>query len=150
MVSGVLPLRPRAYVAAVAPATGLFRAINWAFEQDGDLTWGDLGILVADPVLVAQFNHLHRLQARRVRVGTAEQAARARSFHGVVIAYCPDAAMLATAEAVPGTRGVAAVAAHNDELLAWVAAPAPHHLGGAVLPASPLAAEPGQPLQPSN
>lgn len=44
-----------------------------------------------------------------MRIGTAERTARARSFHGVLIAYCPDAAMLAAA--VPGARAVAAVAA---------------------------------------
>lgn len=62
MISGVLPPRPRAYVAApVAPAAGLFRAINWAFDQDCDLTWKDLAILVADPALVAPFSPLRRL-----------------------------------------------------------------------------------------
>lgn len=143
MISAVLPQRPRAYVAApVAPANGLFRAINWAFDQDSDLTWKDLGILVADPVLVRELNHLHRLQARGVRIGTAGQAARARSFHGALIVYCPDAAMLAAAEAVPGARAVAAVAAHNDELLAWVIAGTAQHLGGDVLPVAPLAAAP--------
>ncbi|MCT1615582.1 hypothetical protein [Kocuria marina] len=144
MISGVLPPRPRAYVAApVAPAAALFLAINWAFDQDGDPTWKDLGILVADPVLVAQLNHLHRLQARGVRIGTTEQTARARSFHGVLIAYCPDAAMLAAAAAVPGARAVAAVAAGTAQ-----------HLGDAGVPAAPLAAAPvaagpRQPLQPS-
>ncbi|GEO97019.1 hypothetical protein KTU01_31420 [Kocuria turfanensis] len=55
---------------------------------------------------------------------------------------------------MPGARAVAAVAAHNDELLAWVTASTPQHLGGDVLPAPPLAAAPvsagpGQLLQPS-
>ena len=67
MIFGVLPPRPRAYVAApVVPAAGLFRAINCAFDQDGDPTWKDLGILVADPALVAPFSPLYRLQARGV------------------------------------------------------------------------------------
>lgn len=155
MISGVLPQRSRAYVAApVAPANGLFRVINWAFDQADDLTWENLGILVADPVLVTQLSHLRRLRFRGVRLGTAEQAGRARSFHGVLIAHCPDAAILSAAEAVSGARAVAAVAAHNDELLAWVAAGTPQHLGGGVLPASPpaaapVAAGPGQLLQPS-
>ena len=62
MIFGVLPPRPRAYVAtSVAPDAGLFRAISWAFDQDGDLTWKDLGILVADPALVAPFSPLRRL-----------------------------------------------------------------------------------------
>lgn len=154
MISGALPARARAYVAApVALAAGLFRAISWAFDQDGDLTWKDLGILVADPALVAPFSPLRRLQAREVRIGTAGQAARARSFHGVLIAYCPDAAMLAAAEVVPGARAVAAVAAHIEPLLAWVTAGAAQHLGGDVVSAAPLAAAPvaagpGQPLQP--
>ncbi|MGX5359049.1 hypothetical protein [Kocuria sp. KH4] len=137
----------------MAPANGLFQAINWAFDQADDLTWGDLGILVADPVLVVQLNHLHRLQARGVRIGTTEQAGRARFFHGVLIAYCPDAAMLTTAEAVPGARAVAAVAAHNNQLLAWVAAGTPQHLGGDDLSGlsstTPVAAGSGQLLQPS-
>lgn len=154
MISGVLPQRPRAYVAApVAPANGLFRVINWAFDQADDLAWEDLGILVVDPVMVVQLTHLRRLKTRGVRIGTAEQAARARSFHGVLIAYCPDAAMLAAAEAAPGARAVAAVAAHNEQLLEWVAASTPQHLGGDVLPGlprtAPVVAGPGQLLQPS-
>lgn len=150
-MSVVLRGRPRAYVAApVAPANGLFQAINWAFDQAEELTWGDLGILVADPVMVAQLSHLHRLRARGVRIGTAEQAARARSFHGVVIAYCPDRSMLAAAEALPGVRGLAAVALHNDQLADWVAACAPQHLGGDALPAGVTApARSAGPLQPS-
>ena len=155
MVFGVLPQRPRAYLAApVAAANGLFQAINWAFDQDDDLTWADLGILVADPALVVQLSHLRRLKTRGVRIGTAEQAARTRSFHGVMIAYCPDAAMLAAAEAAPGGRAVAAVADHNEHLLAWAAAAAPQHLGGDVLPglprtAAPVSAGSGQLLRPS-
>lgn len=156
MISGVLSQRPRAYVAApVAPANGLFQIINWAFEQAEDLTWGDLGILVADPTMVVQLSHLRRLTSRGVRIGTAEQAARARSFHGVMIAYCPDATMLTTAEAVPGARAVAAVAALNEPLLEWVAAGTPQHLAGDVLPTLPQAttpafAGPGRVLQPSD
>lgn len=150
-MSVILRGRPRAYVAApVAPASGLFQAINWAFDQAEELTWGDLGILVADPVMVAQLSHLHRLSARGVRIGTAEQAARARSFHGVVIAYCPGRSMLTAAEALPGVRGLAAVALHNDQLADWVAACAPLHLGGDVLPAGATAlARSASPLQPS-
>lgn len=74
-MSVVLRGRPRAYVAApVAPANGLFQAIHWAFDQAEDLTWGDLGILVTDPAMAAQLSHLHRLKARGVRIGTADQA----------------------------------------------------------------------------
>jgi hypothetical protein len=155
-VSSVVPLqRPRAYVASpVAPANGLFRVINWAFDQEGDLTWSDLRILVADTAMVSQLNHLQRLQSRGVRIGTAEQAARARSFHGMVIAYCPDPTMLAAAEALPGIQGLAAVGLHNEHLEQWVAACAPQHLGGeplAVRPqaTAPVAARSPQPLQPS-
>ncbi|MGQ1795833.1 hypothetical protein ACT4S5_01640 [Kocuria oceani] len=155
MTAGTPPDRPRAYVAApVAPATGLFRAIDWAFVQAGDLTWGDLRTLVPDPTLITRLSLLQRLKSRRVRIGTVEQAAGARSFHGIVIAYCPDASMLAAAEALPGVRAVAAVASHNDQLLAWVAAYAPQHLGGDIVPARPETTAPapartGHILQPS-
>lgn len=89
-----------------------------------------------------------------MRIGTAGQAGRARSFHGVLIAYCPDAAMLAAAEAVPGARAVAAVAAHNEPLPAWMTVGTAQHLGGVGVPASllaaaPVGAGPGQSLQPS-
>lgn len=134
MSGGVLSLRPRAYVAApVAPANGLFRAIDWSFDQAAELTWGDLRILVTDPAVVTRLSLLQRLKSRGVRIGTAEQAGRARSFHGMVIAFCPDAAMLAAAEMLPGVRAVAAVARSNDQLLGWVAAYSPLHLGGDVL-----------------
>lgn len=61
--------------------------------------------------------------------------------------------MLATAEALPGVRAVAAVARSDDQILEWVGAYAPQHLGGNVLPALPEAAPPasarsGQALQP--
>jgi transposase len=153
--SVVLPQCPRAYVAApVAPANGLFQVINWAFDQTGELTWGDLRILVADTAMVSQLNHLQRLQSRGVRIGTPAQATRARSFHGMVIAYCPDPTMLAAAESLPGTRGVAAVALHNEHLVQWVAACAPQHLGGEALVVGPQATaprttRPTQSLQPS-
>lgn len=101
----------------MASVTGLFPAIDWAFDQAGDLTWGDLRILVPDPALVTRLSPLQRLTSRGVRIGTAEQAAGARSFHGMVLAYCPDATMLTAAEAMPGVRAVAAVAMHNDQLV---------------------------------
>lgn len=155
MISVVPPQCPRAYVASpVAPANGLFQVINWAFDQAGDLTWGDLRILVADTAMVSQLSHLRRLQSRGVRIGTAAQAVRARSFHGMVIAYCPDSTMLAAAEALPGVRGVAAVALHNEHLVAWVAAYGPQHLGGDTLASpprdrAPVSAQSERPLQPS-
>lgn len=155
MMPVVLRDRPRACVAApVAPANGLFQAIGWAFDQAEDLTWRDLGILVTGPSVLAQLSHLQRLRARGVRVGTAEQATRARSFDGIVIAYCPDRAVLTAAETLPGARGVAAVALHNDALSECVAACAPQHLGGHALlvPAgtsAPVPARSAQPLQPS-
>lgn len=153
--SGALPHRPRAYVAApVAPATGLFQAINWAFDQAEDLTWGDLRIMVSDPGLVTRLSLLQRLKNRGVRIGTAEQAAGARSFRGMVIAFRPDAAMLVAAEALPGVRAVVAVAASNDQLREWVGIYAPQHLGGDVLPARPevtaaVSVRSGQVLQPN-
>lgn len=143
MSSVVLPQRPRAYVAApVAPANGLFQAINWAFDQAGDLAWRDLRILVADTAMAGQLSHLQRLQSRRVRIGTADQASRARSFHGMVIAYCPDPVMLATAETLPGAQGLVAVALHNEHLEEWVSAYAPQHLGGDTLAVRPKATTP--------
>ncbi|MEX5272041.1 hypothetical protein [Kocuria sabuli] len=154
MSSGAPPHRPRAYVAApVAPATGLFQAINWAFDQAEDLTWSDLRILVSDPGLVTRLSPLQRLKSRGVRIGTAEQAAGARSFHGMVIAFRPDAAMLVAAEALSGVRAVVAVAASNDQLREWVGIYAPQHLGGVVLPTRPevtaaVSVRPGQVLQP--
>lgn len=154
--AGVLAYRPRAYVAApVAPATGLFRAIDWAFDQAADLTWGDLRILVPDPTPLTRLSPLQRLTSRGVRIGTADQAAGARSFHGMVIAYCPDATMLTAAEALPGVRVVAAVGLHNDQLVDWVAAYAPQHLGGDVVPnlpgaTAPASARSGHTLQPSS
>ncbi|MEX5298581.1 hypothetical protein RCG67_07350 [Kocuria sp. CPCC 205292] len=140
--------------ATHAPAGGLLQAAGWAFDQAEDLTWRDLGILVTGPSVLAQLSHLQRLRARGVRVGTAEQATRARSFHGIVIAYCPDRAVLTAAEALPDARGVAAVALPNDALSEWVAACAPQHLGGHALPvpagtSAPAPPRSAQPLQPS-
>jgi hypothetical protein len=139
MESVVVRDHPRAYVAApVAPVIGLVTAITWAFDQDRELTWKDLGVLVDDPGMVSRLSSLHRLKGRGVRLGTPAQAASARSFHGLVIAFCPDQAMLALAETLPETRGIAAVAHDNQALLDWVDACAPQHLGGQVLPtASP-------------
>jgi hypothetical protein len=127
---------PRAYVAApVAPVIGLVTAITWAFEQDRGLTWRNLAVLVSDPGMVSRLGSLHRLKGRGVRIGTPAQAARARSFHGLVIAFCPDQAMLALAENLPGTHGIAAVAHDNQQLLHWVDTCAPQHLGGQILAA---------------
>jgi len=146
---------PRAYVAApVAPANGLFQAIHWAFGQDEDLGWRELGILVPAAASVHELGHLQRLRSRGVRIGTAAQAARARSFHGVMIAYCPDAAMLVVAEQVLGVRGVVAVAGDNEQLLEWVASQDPQHLGGQVLIPAPAGEGLGaggsrRPLQPT-
>lgn len=152
--AGVLAHRPRAYVGApVAPATGLFRVIDWAFDQATDLTWGDLRILVPDPTPLTRLSPLQRLTSRGVRIGTADQAAGARSFHGMVIAYCPDATMLTAAEALPGVRVVAAVALHNDQLVEWVDTYAPQHLGGDIVSTLPEATAPtrlGHALQPSS
>ncbi|MHC5560678.1 hypothetical protein [Kocuria sp. U4B] len=146
VMSVVAPGCPRAYVAApVSPANGLFRVITWAFEQAEDLTWGDLRILVSEAALGEELGHLQRLKTRGVRIGTTEQAARARAFHGVVIAYCPNQAMLTAAEALPGVRAVAAVALRNEALLEWVAAGAPQHLGGEVLTVSSGASGPPAP-----
>lgn len=151
-MSVLLQGRPRAYVAApVAPANGLFQVINWAFHQAEDLTWGDLGILVTDLAMITQQNHLQRLKSRGVRIGTPKQAARARSFHGVVIAYCPDRTMLTIAESLTNARAVAIIALDNDQLVQWVADWTPQHLGGDVLPVSPLAVTraPARPVPPS-
>ena len=127
---------PRAYVAApVAAANGLFQAINWAFDQSEDLTWARIGVLVPQVSMVEELGLLWRLKARGVKIGTVGQDARARSFNGVLIVYGPDRKMLADAEDVPGVGGIAAVAVDNEELLPWVAAYAPQHLGGQLLPA---------------
>jgi hypothetical protein len=127
--------RPRAYIAApVAPLIGLVTAITWAFEQDQRLTWRDLGVLVSDPGMVSRPSSLHRLKGRGVRIGTPAQAASARSFHGLMIAFCPDQAMLALTEILPGIRGVAAVAHDNQQLLHWVDTYTPQHLGGQIIP----------------
>ncbi len=46
------PPYPRAYTAApVAPANGLFQAIDWVFDQSEDLSWDSLGILVPTPAM---------------------------------------------------------------------------------------------------
>ncbi|MUN63787.1 hypothetical protein GMA12_11655 [Kocuria sediminis] len=107
--------------------------MTWAFEQDRELTWRDLAVLVHDPAMISRLSSLHRLKRRGARMGTPAQASSARSFHGMVIAFCPDQAMLALAENLPGVRGVAAVAHDNHRLLDWVGACAPQHLGGQVL-----------------
>jgi hypothetical protein len=155
MEPAVVRDHPRAYVAApVAPVIGLVSAITWAFEQDRELTWRNLGVLVTDPGAVSRLSSLHRLKSRGVRIGTPAQAASARSFHGLVIAYCPDQKMLALAETLPGIRGIAAVAHNNQELLDWVDACAPQHLGGQTLAGPSPGRAPStwhaeEPLQPS-
>jgi hypothetical protein len=127
--SGAPPHRPRAYVAApVAPENGLFQAINRSFDQAEDPARGDLSILVRDPDLVTRWSSPQRPKNRGVRISTTEQAGQARSFHGLVIAFFPDAAMLAAAEALPGVRAVIAVALHSDRLLEWVTVGAPQPL----------------------
>src|SRR3712207_2018465 len=106
---------PRAYVAApVAPANGLFQAIHWVFDQSEDLSWDSIGILVPTPQVGEELYHLRRLKGRGVRIGTVDQALRATSFQGAVIAYAPDTRMLALAEDIAGVRAVAVVAGHND------------------------------------
>ncbi|MGQ1795846.1 hypothetical protein ACT4S5_01715 [Kocuria oceani] len=94
------------------------------------------------------------MRARDVRIGTVEQAAQARPFHGVMIAYCPDPVTLAAADALPGPRGLVAVALHNAHLVDWVAAHGAQYLGGDTLAFPPrgrtaLQTCPARPLQPS-
>lgn len=144
----------RAYVAApVAPANELFQATHWAVDLDAGLTWKSLGIMAADPPLVEDLSHLHRLQRRGVRIGTVEQATYERTFSGVVIAYCPDSAMLMAAEQIPGAQGLVALAQDIAAPIPWVAATDPQHLGGHILsPARTIESPflvPTSPLQPS-
>lgn len=135
---------PRAYVAApVSAANGLFQALHWAFDQAEDLTWASIGILVADPDMAQELNHLDRLKTRGVKIGSIGQALRARRFGGVLIVYGPDRSMLAQAEDVEGIRGLAAVAVYNDPLRPWVDAYHPQRLGGQRLaPADPVTIDP--------
>lgn len=103
--------------------------------------------------MTARLGRLQRMKPREVRIGTTVQAARARTFHGVMIAYCPDHPVLTTAEALPAAWGLAAVDLRNDPLLDWVAACVPQHLGGDVLPvpSGPIApARPVKAFQPSS
>ncbi|MHC5560685.1 hypothetical protein [Kocuria sp. U4B] len=134
----------RAYVAApVAPANGLFQAIHWVFDQDEDLSWDSIGILVPTPAMGEELYHLQRLKGRGVKIGTVAQAVRATAFHGAVIAYAPDTRMLTEAEDINGVLAVAVVAGHNDALGPWVDAHHPQHLGRQRLVArDPFAADP--------
>jgi hypothetical protein len=135
---------PRAYVAApVAPANGLFAAINWVFDQSEDLSWASIGILVPTVRLGEELYHLRRLKGRGIRIGTVAQAVRATTFSGAVIAYAPDTQMLTEAEDIAGVQAFAAVAGDNDALGPWVDAHHPQHLGGQrLVPRDPFAADP--------
>lgn len=135
---------PRAYTAApVAPANGLFTAINWVFDQSEDLSWESLGILVPNIGMGEELYHLRRLKGRGVRIGTAAQAVRATTFRGAVIVYAPDTRMLTEAEDIHGVVAVAVVAGHNEPLGPWVDAHHPQHLGGQqLIPRDPFAGDP--------
>lgn len=135
---------PRAYTSApVAPANGLFTAINWVFDQSEDLSWDSIAILVPTLSMGEELYHLRRLKGRGVRIGTAAQAVRATSFRGAVIVYAPDTRMLTEAEDIAGIVAVAVVAGHNDALGPWVDAHHPQHLGGQrLVPRDPFAGDP--------
>ena len=135
---------PRAYVAApVAPANGLFQAINWVFDQSEDLSWASIGILVPTVGMGEELYHLRRLKGRGVRIGTVDQAVRSTTFRGAVIAYAPDTRMLTEAEDIAGVKACAVVAGGNDALGPWVDAHHPQHLGGQRLVArDPFAGDP--------
>ena len=94
-------VNPRAYTAApMSPGVGVFRAAAWIFSHSEELSWSSLGIVVPDRSLGPELEQLRRLKNRGVRMGTIAQAEDAHHFDRVLIAYHPDAATLARAEAM--------------------------------------------------
>ena len=135
---------PRAYTAApMAPGVAVFHAAAWIFSHSEDLSWSSLGIVVPDRSLVPELEQLRRLKSRGVRMGTIAQAEDAHHFDQVLIAYRPDPATLARAEAMAQARVVVAIGENSEHLLEWVNTHRPVHLGGADLLAAPLLPAPG-------
>jgi hypothetical protein len=127
-------VNPRAYTAApMAPAVGVFHAAAWVFSHSTEVSWASLGIVVPDSSLLPEIEQLRRLKSRGVRMGTITQAENARHFDRVLLAYRPDAATLARAEALEDARVVIAIGDAPDALRDWVAEHQPVHLGGAKL-----------------
>ena len=113
---------PRAYNAAA-----------WVFSHSEALTWASLAIVVPDRTRMPEIEQLRRLQSRGVRMGTIAQAEQARHVDRVLLAYTPDAATLARAEALAEARVVVAIGDDPDQLRDWVNDHHPVHLGGASL-----------------
>ena len=98
-------VNPRAYTTApMAPAVGVFHAAAWVFSHGTEVSWASLGIVVPDSSLLPEIEQLGR-----VRMGTITQAENARHFDRVLLAYRPDAATLARAEALEEARVVIAI-----------------------------------------
>ena len=137
-------VNPRAYTTApMAPAVGVFHAAAWVFSHGTEVSWASLGIVVPDSSLLPEIEQLRRLQSRGVRMGTITQAENARHFDRVLLAYRPDAATLARAEAMTQARVVVAIGDDPAPLREWVNAHRPVHLGGADLLAAALLPVPG-------
>ena len=135
---------PRAYTAApMAPGVAVFHAAAWIFSHSEELSWSSLGIVVPDRSLVPELEQLRRLKSRGVRMGTSAQAEDAHHFDQVLIAYRPDPATLARAEAMAQARVVVAIGENSEHLREWVNTHRPVHLGGADLLAAPLLPAPG-------
>ena len=101
---------PRAYTAApMAAGVAVFHAAAWVFSHSEALTWASLAIVVPDRTRMPEIEQLRRLQSRGVRMGTIAQAEDAHHFDQVLIAYRPDPATLARAEAMAQARVVVAI-----------------------------------------
>lgn len=138
---------PRAYTAApMAAGVAVFHAAAWVFSHSEALSWASLAIVVPDQTRLPEVEQLRRLKSRGVRMGTIAQAEQARHFDRVLLAYTPDAATLARAEALAEARVVVAIGDDPDQLREWVNDHHPVHLGGANLmttsPVPPLEAGP--------
>ena len=125
---------PRAYTAApMAAGVAVFHAAAWVFSHSEAMTWASLAIVVPDRTRMPEIEQLRRLQSRGVRMGTIAQAEQARHVDRVLLAYTPDAATLARAEALAEARVVVAIGDDPDQLRDWVNDHHPVHLGGASL-----------------
>ena len=125
---------PRAYTAApMAAGVAVFHAAAWVFSHSEALTWASLAIVVPGRTRMPEIEQLRRLQSRGVRMGTIAQAEQARHVDRVLLAYTPDAATLARAEALAEARVVVAIGDDPDQLRDWVNDHHPVHLGGASL-----------------
>ena len=129
---------PRAYTAApMAAGVAVFHAAAWVFSHSEALSWASLAIVVPDRSRMPEIEQLRRLKSRGVRMGTIAQAEQARHFDRVLLAYTPDAATLARAEALAEARVVVAIGDDPNQLREWVNTHHPVHLGGASLLATP-------------